>query len=149
MRKEVMIAILRAAKGARMRVTRSVVLVLGILLAACGGDADTDADGEAAPPAAEITTEETTGPGADCVQTDELTAVDNEWEPECIVTSGALTVTNDGKAPHTFTITGSVDVALDPGKSEVEDVTDAVEPAGETYFLCTIHPGMDGFLWVQ
>ena len=132
-----------------MVVTRSVVLVLGILLAACGGDAETEG-GETAQPTTEATAEETTGPGADCIQTDELTAVDNEWEPECIITSGALTVTNDGKEQHTFTIEGSVDILLAPGMSEeIDDVTDGAEPAGETTFVCRIHPGMAGVLWVQ
>ena len=132
-----------------MRATRLAAMLFAILLAACGGGAETEGS-DTASPATELTAEETTGPGADCVQTDELTAVDDEFEPECIITSGALTVTNAGKEPHTFTITGSVDILLAPGKSEeVDDVTDGVEPDGETYFLCKIHPGMDGFLWVQ
>ena len=132
-----------------MRATRFAVVLFALLLAACGGEAETDG-ADTASPATEETAAEPVGPGPECVETDELTAVDNEFEPECIITSGALTVTNEGKAQHTFTISGSVDILLASGKSEeVDDVTDGAEPDGETHFLCKIHPGMDGFLWVQ
>jgi hypothetical protein len=133
-----------------MKLSRGLVLALAMLLAACGGDADTGAEtAEPSPTPAEATQPEAAEPGPDCEETDELTALDNEWEPQCIVTSGALTVTNDGKTTHTFTMAGSIDITLEPGKSEEVDVTDAAEPVGDTYFLCTIHPGMDGFLWVR
>jgi hypothetical protein len=125
---------------------RFVVLLLAVLLVACGGDAETDSapEGDSASPAAEAE-----GPGPECLETDELTAANNEWDPGCIVTSGSLTVVNDDQIPHTFTITGAIDEPLEGGATIEVDVTGATEPAGETFFVCTIHPGMDGFLWVQ
>ena len=78
-----------------MRATRLAVMLFAILLAACGGEAETGGS-DTASPATEETGTEAAGPGPECVETDELTAVDNEFEPECIITSGALTVTNVG-----------------------------------------------------
>jgi plastocyanin len=133
-----------------MRGSRYIVLLMVGLLAGCGGDAETGSGPEGASdsPAAEASAEPE-GPGPECVETDELTASGNEWDPGCIVTSGSLTVTNEDPSPHTFTITGAIDEPLEGGASIEVDVTGATEPEGETYFVCTIHPGMDGFLWVQ
>lgn len=128
--------------------TRSIVLSVGILLTACGGDAETD-PGTASPSPTAAEETEAAAPGPECFETDELAAVDNEFDPGCVVTSGTLTVTNEGQAAHTFTVPGSVDVTLEPGQSEEVDVTEAAEPEGETFFQCTIHPGMQGFFWVQ
>jgi hypothetical protein len=129
-----------------MRGTWPVVLLLAFLLTACGGDAETGSGSENDPasPAAEAE-----GPGPECVETDELTASNNEWDPGCIVTSGSLTVINADQIPHTFTISGAVDEPLEGGATIEVDVSQATEPEGETFFVCTIHPGMDGFLWVQ
>ncbi len=131
-----------------MRATRVVALFFAILLAGCGGDADTEAT-DTASPATEETAQEPAGPGPECVETDELTASGNEWDPGCIVTSGSLTVINEDQAPHTFTISGAIEEPLEGGATIEVDVSEATEPEGETYFVCTIHPGMDGFLWVQ
>ena len=129
---------------------RFMVLLLAFLLTACGGDAETDSgsEGDTASPATEAPAE-AEGPGPECVETDELTAANNEWDPGCIVTTGSITITNEDQAPHTFTVAGKVDEALEGGSTITVDVSDATEPEGETYFVCTIHPGMDGFLWVQ
>ncbi len=131
-----------------MRATRVSVLLFAILLAACGGDAEPEGT-DTPSPATEETAAEPAGPGPECVETDELTASGNEWDPGCIVTSGSITIQNEDQSPHNFTITGAIEVPLEGGATETVDVTEAAEPSGETYFLCTIHPGMDGFLWVQ
>jgi plastocyanin len=133
-----------------MKGTRFVVLLLAVLLAACGGDTETGSgsEGDPASPATEATAEPEE-PGPECVETDELTASANEWDPDCIVTSGTITITNEDEVPHTFTITGPVDEPLEGGATIEVDVSDATEPEGETFFVCTIHPGMDGFLWVR
>jgi plastocyanin len=133
-----------------MKGTRFAALLFVLLLAACGGDADTgsEADDDTASPAAEAPVE-AEGPGPECVETDELTASGNAWDPDCIVTSGTITVTNNDEAPHNFTITGAIEEPLEGGGTIEVDVSGATEPEGETYFVCTIHPGMDGFLWVQ
>jgi len=130
-----------------MKGTRFVVLMLAFLLAACGGDPETGS-GPESDPATEAPAEPE-GPGPECVEADELTASGNAWDPDCIVTSGTITITNEDQAPHTFTITGAIDEPLEAGATIEVDVTGATEPEGETYFVCTIHPGMDGFLWVQ
>lgn len=128
-----------------------LTLVTSLMLASCGQESapappaaqDASPTGEAAP--AEIET-----PGPECEETNELTAIDDDWDPTCIVVpGGSLEVTNDGEALHNFTIAGAVDVDIQPGKSEKVDVSDATEPVGETYFNCTYHPGMSGFLWVR
>ena len=131
-----------------MRRTGLIVLLFTSMIAACGQEAEPGAGSEAGPPPAEASpaVEE---PGPECVETDELAAVDNDWDPGCIVTSGSVTITNEDQAPHNFTITGAVEAPLPGGKTATVDVSEAAEPSGETYFLCTIHPGMDGFLWVQ
>ena len=133
-----------------MKGTRLAALLVVFLLGACGGDAETGSgpESDSASPATEAPAEPV-GPGPECVETDELTASGNTWDPDCIVTSGSLTVTNEDEAPHTFTITGAIDEPLEGGATIEVDVTGATEPEGETYFVCTIHPGMDGFLWVQ
>lgn len=132
-----------------MRTTRPAVLLFAILLVSCGGGEETGSGSDPASPALEETADEPAAPGPECVETDELTAVDDVWDPSCIVTSGSLTIVNEDPAPHTFTITGAIDEPFEGGATITIDVSGATEPEGETYFLCTIHPGMDGFLWVQ
>ena len=131
-----------------MRASRFGLLLLALLLAGCGGGSETGtgAESESDSPAAEAEAE---GPGPECVETDELTAANNEWDPGCIVTSGSLTVVNGDQIPHNFTITGAIEEPLEGGATIEVDVSEATEAEGETFFVCTIHPGMDGFLWVQ
>lgn len=131
-----------------MRGTSFRVLLLALFLTACGGDGETGSgsEGGTASPAAEAPAE---GPGPECVKTDKLTAANNEWDPSCIVTSGSLTIANDDEIPHNFTITGVIEEPLEGGATIEVDVSEAAEAEGETFFVCTIHPGMDGFLWVQ
>ncbi len=132
-----------------MRATRFAVVLFAILLVACGEEAGTVSGSDSASPAAEETSAAPSAPGPECVETDELTASENEWDPGCIVTSGSITITNDDEVPHNFTITGAVEEPLEAEAEVTVDVSGATEPEGDTYFLCTIHPGMDGFLWVQ
>lgn len=132
-----------------MRATRAIVMLLAVLLAACGGGAETDSASDADSPSAESASPEAEGPGPECVETDELTASGIEWDPGCIVTSGSITITNEGQAPHTFTIPGEIDEPVDAAGTLEVDVTAVAEPDEKTLFVCTIHPGMDGWLWVQ
>ena len=129
-----------------MRPTRLTGIVFAILLAACGGDTETEGSDTASPAAEETAA---AGPGPECVETDELTASGNEWDPACIVTSGSITIVNEDESPHTFTIAGAIDEPIEGGAEVTVDVSEATEPEGETFFVCTLHPGMDGFLWVQ
>ena len=132
-----------------MRAARIIGVLFAVLLGACGGEAETEPGANTASPATQSPSPEAEAPGPECVETDDLTASGDEWDPSCIVTSGSITITNEDPAPHTFTIAGAVDEPIKGGATVTVDVTEATEPEGETYFVCTIHPGMDGFLWVQ
>jgi plastocyanin len=118
----------------------SISMVL--LLVSCGGDGG---GGGARP------TSTGGSPSADCVETTDLTAVDNEFEPICVIAASGdeLTISNEGSAPHTFTIPDTdVDVTLQPGDQGTATVPDGLEIDAENEFLCTIHPEMVGYLYV-
>lgn len=121
-------------------IARVSVLSIVLLLTSCGGDGGargTSAEGS---------------PSADCVETTDLTAVDNEFEPICVIaaTGAELTITNEGSLPHTFTIPETdVDEALDPGAQVTSTVPEGLEAGAETEFHCTIHPSMIGYLYVS
>lgn len=118
------------------------VTALSMVLAACGGGGGGDRPGQATG----------TGPSADCVETTEVAALDNEFEPICVIaaTGDELTVTNEGTAPHTFTIGGTdVDEDLAPGDRITATVPDGLEIGAEHEFLCEIHPAMVGYLYVS
>ena len=126
------------------------ILVLAFLASCDGGTAEAPEGPDARQSPAQAEPTEAAAPGPECVETNELTALDDEWDPGCIVVPGGrLTATNGGKALHSFTIAGAVDVDLRPGTSEEVDVTDAADPDGETFFNCKYHPGMSGFFWVE
>lgn len=118
--------------------TLSSVLVLA---AACGGGAgETSPDEHAHSP---------TVAGEACEETDEITAVDNAFEPPCSSVPAQVTVTNEGRLPHTFTIPDTdVDVALSRGVTETVDLGE-VTPGEEIQYHCTIHPQMVGHLTVE
>ena len=138
-----------------MRLRGSAVL-LALVLAACGQGAESETGSEAgdSPSTTAAAPAEPATPGPDCVETTELTAVDDDWEPQCvIVPGGSLTVKNEGEALHSFTIElhDAIDVDIKSGTSVVVDAAEAAETAGEageTFFQCKYHPGMSGFLWV-
>jgi plastocyanin len=123
----------------------SILGMAAVLLTACGGSGG-GGGGDARP------ADTATGPSADCVETTDITAVDNSFEPICLTaaTGDELTITNDGAAPHTFTIEGTdVDENLQPGDQVTATVPEGLEVEAETEFHCTIHPGMVGYLYVS
>jgi plastocyanin len=117
---------------------RSIVRLSGLvavafLLAACGGgDGGGTGDGG--------------GGGAAT-----LTMVDNEFQPaDLTVSSGTeLTLSNEGQAPHTFTVTDAgIDEEVDAGQSSSTTVD--LDP-GTYDFVCQFHEsaGMTGTLTVE
>jgi plastocyanin len=121
-----------------------------VLATACGGGGGGGGGGgQQAEPTEEATE---TGPAADCVQTRDIVAIDNEFEPICVIaaTGDELTVTSEGSAQHTFTISGTdVDVLLDPGAEETVVVPEELEAGAEHEFNCRFHPTMVGYLFVE
>jgi plastocyanin len=81
--------------------------------------------------------------------TDTLTMVDNEFQPSSFTAaSDTLSVTNDGQALHSFTLTdGSVDQDVAPGESTEIDISGL---GGGTFdFVCKYHPEMTGSVTVE
>lgn len=105
-------------------------LVLALAATACGGDDGGDGGG---------------GGGGDGVT---LSIVDFSFDPQnlSVATGGSVSVTNNGEATHTFTVTDQgVEAELAPGASE--DV--AIDLAAGAYpFMCEFHPAMTGTLTV-
>ncbi len=122
---------------------RMSALSIVLLLASCGGG---DGGRGARPTSTDA------GPSADCVETTEITAVDNEFEPICVIaaTGDELSVANEGAAPHTFTISGTdVDEDLPPGSEITAAVPEGLDVGAENEFHCTIHPSMVGYMYVS
>ncbi len=129
-----------------MRTTLTALLVLAT---ACAGGRGGTGGHRRAEPTDPATAE---GPAADCVETTDVIAVDNEFEPICVIaTSGTeLTVTNEGAADHTFTIRDTdVDVLLEPRAEETVAVPEELEAGAEHEFHCEFHPTMVGYLYVE
>jgi plastocyanin len=102
------------------------LVALALLGAACGG-----------------------GNGGGGETTDTLTMVDNEFQPSSFTAaSDTLSVTNDGQALHSFTLTdGSVDQDVAPGESAEVDLSGL---GGGTFdFVCKYHPEMTGSVTVE
>ena len=113
-------------------ITRMVAVVgTAFVLGACGGG-DTGGDN-----------------GGAAAGASSLTMIDNEFQPaDLTVASGTeLELSNEGEAPHTFTVDG-IDEQVDPGQSSSATVD--LEP-GEYDFVCTFHEaqGMTGTLTVE
>jgi plastocyanin len=74
---------------------------------------------------------------------------DFTYDPSCVAASAGatLTITNTGKAQHTFTVSGT-DAAVDvaSGSSAELDLT-GIAP-GTYRVFCTYHPNMEGALKV-
>jgi plastocyanin len=110
------------------------ILAAALVLGACGGGGDTGGDGGGG------------GGGASS-----LTMVDNAFEPaDLTVASGTeLQLSNEGQAPHTFTVQGNgIDEEVEAGQSS--SVTIDLE-AGDYDFVCEFHEaqGMTGTLTVE
>jgi plastocyanin len=110
------------------------IVAAALVLGACGGGGDTGGDGGGG------------GGGASS-----LTMVDNAFEPaDLTVASGTeLQLSNEGQAPHTFTVQGDgIDEEVEAGQSS--SVTIDLE-AGDYDFICEFHEaqGMTGTLTVE
>lgn len=81
--------------------------------------------------------------------TDSVTMIDNEFEPSTFTTaSDTITVTNDGQALHSFTVTaGGIDQDVQPGQSSDIDLSGL--DAGSHDFMCKYHPEMTGSVTIQ
>jgi plastocyanin len=125
----------------------ALLLILGLLGAACGGD-----DGGATTPAP---TDEATGDatgeptdGGDGGGGTELQMQGFAFNPTelSVASGGTVAVTNIDSAPHTFTSEDAgVDEEFEGGESR--DVTIDAEP-GEYEFVCRFHSNMQGTLTV-
>jgi plastocyanin len=125
-----------------------ILTAMLVLATACGGG-NGGGGGRRAEPTEPATQ---SGPAADCVETTDVVAVDNEFEPICVIaaTGDELTVTSEGTAQHTFTISDAdVDVLLDPGAEETVAVPEELEAGAEHEFNCRFHPTMVGYLYVE
>jgi plastocyanin len=128
---------------------RGILAAMVVLATACGGDGG-GGDGARRAQPTDQTAEE--GPAADCVETSDVVAVDNEFEPICVIATRGdqLTVISEGSAQHTFTIRDTdVDVLLDPGDEENVEVPGELEAGAEHEFNCRFHPTMVGYLYVE
>ena len=97
------------------------VPVMVLVLAACGGD-DSDAS------------------ASQSIDAVAVTASDNTFEPAAITASAGagIEVTNDGEAPHNFSVEGSgIDVDIEPGETVTVD-TSELEP-GTHDVECKLH----------
>ncbi len=131
----------------------SLGLALSLLLAACGGSAGfTPLASGAEPPAA------CARPDADNVIT--LSAKDIKFSAPCIVapanTQFSIRFTNEESMPHDVALWADAsmkdtyfkgDIIIGPNKS-IDYSIDPI-PAGEHYFACTVHPQMNGALYVR
>ncbi len=133
-----------------IRLTIGLALVVG-LAAACGGNGgDTTSGATSAGPTSEAPSaspSETATGGAETT----LLMVDNAFQPADItIASGStLVFTNQGAAPHNFSIDGQ-DIDQDVNAGETED--ESIELAPGTYdFFCKFHvaAGMTGTLTVE
>jgi plastocyanin len=81
--------------------------------------------------------------------TDTVTMVDNEFQPSSFTAAGDnLSVTNDGQALHSFTLTdGGVDQDVVPGESVDVDISGL--DGGTFDVLCKYHPEMTGSITVE
>lgn len=112
-----------------------LLVVLGLVLTACGGSDDPDSD-----PGSETTTNNS--------QTDAaITIKDFAFSGATEVAAGTnITVTNEDNVTHTWTSTDDNfnSGGIDPGIS----FTTAISEPGEYSYFCSIHPTMTGTITV-
>ena len=113
-----------------MRIARFTIAIAAVALlgAACGGD-----DG---------------GNGGDGGTADSVTMVDNEFQPSSFTAaSTTLTVTNEGEALHSFTLSDAgIDQDVQTGEDASVDLSGL--DAGGYDFTCKYHPEMTGSLTI-
>ena len=112
----------------------AALLATVALMAACGGN-----DGGSAE-------------AAEDGGTSAVTATDNEFEPTSMTAAAGTTleVTNDGEAPHNFSVEGEdIDVDIEPGSSQ-EVMLEGLE-AGSYQVFCKFHEdaGMTATLAIE
>jgi plastocyanin len=117
------------------RVIVPLVALVGVL-AACGGGGGDE------PPACE-----------DPRATTEVTMGDFYYEPTCVEAAGGteLDVVNEGQAPHTFTVEGTVEgsggsAEVDVPAGERATFTTPALTEGTYRVTCTYHPQMEAAL---
>jgi plastocyanin len=114
--------------NAPMRFARFAIVLAAVALmgAACGGDG---------------------GDGGET--TDSITMVDNEFQPSTFTAaSTSLTVTNEGQALHSFTITDQgIDQDVQAGEEATVDLSGL--DAGSYDFICKYHPEMTGSITIE
>ena len=136
-----------------------LVLVLGLALVACGGRGPGSNTGGVA--AGETGAAGATGAaGPDCADLTagpaSMTISDFAFEYPCLTVSASqgLTVVNEDKSAHTFTVVGTgseaaIDATLDSGDSYKEKTLSGVIEPGTYSFFCRFHPPMKGTITVQ
>ena len=109
---------------------KSIVLVLGLMLVACGGSDDPDPG---------------SGDAADSV----TISIDGFAfsEPDTLAPGGTATVTNNDSTTHTWTATDGLfdSSGISPGES----FEFTFEDAGTYTYFCNIHPNMTGSITVS
>jgi plastocyanin len=113
-----------------MKIARSCVLALVLLLTACEGD-------------------EPPEPCTDPVPATTVELADFAFRPNCLSADGGATITleNTGDVLHTFTIEGTdIDFELDAGTSA--DASLSGLGSGRYAVTCTLHPQMEATLTV-
>lgn len=118
----------------KLLVTVPLIAALLALAVACGDDTEEVAPG----------TNDNAGDNGSSSDSIEISAQDFEFSPSIIdATAGeevSVTITNDGGAPHTFTIDDlDVDVEIAPGEEQTVSFT----PTGDDSFYCRFHIGFD------
>jgi plastocyanin len=137
-----------------MQTSRIVVAAIALLVSGCAGGGGPAARPSPEPTSAPVEDElppdcqDATGPRSVAI-----TAVDNEFEPFCVMVGPdqRFEVTNEGTSRHTFTIRDTdIDLGLRPGATaSTGPIGESVEPgSGENEFFCTIHPSMVGYFAV-
>jgi len=113
-----------------MRLARLVVPLAAVALlgAACGGDGNG---------------------GGGTTATDSVSMIDNAFEPESysVAADSSLTITNDGQALHSFTVSDAgIDEDVQAGESTS---VDGPGTAGEYAVTCKYHPEMTATMTVE
>ncbi len=117
-----------------------LLLAVGVLAAACGGDEEKATNGGA-------TSKATTATSQAAAQTVDVEADDFYFQPTEIAAQAGKPVTvtlkNEGKATHTFTIDSlKVDQTIAPGKDA--EITFTPTKAGDLVFYCQFHHTSNG-----
>ncbi len=138
-----------------------IVLAVGsLVLAACEADVDVTADGGSPTPAPTDTAFQPIEEVDECAELSAtegapatLTAMDNFFDPSCIALSSTqqVAITNAGNQLHNFSVTGAINVDVEPGEDVETDEIGTDLSAGTYRFYCEYHEeqGMVGTLVVE